>query len=330
MPVVARRLDGRGPTATRIGTVSCYEEVRDHQARDCVPFADALRVVDPTVGWTNRPGVIPFGDQMEHVNAQGLRGLQEFSSEKPLGVVRIAVFGDSFAFGMDVADGDGYAAVLARQVRGAEVLNFGVPGYGADQMLLRFRKEGPRFHPDVVVVGIDTLLLGRLGPFTSWYKPYFTLRGADLVLHGVPVPSLEQAAEAPPGLRLLDLLRMAKESLFHEGPDEPLGRAIFEELAREIRAAGAQPVFVLYPLPEEYETGSSASGVFDAVCAGPGVVCVDTTPAFANAARRGVPLTHVSHWNATGHRIVADALLAAPVIAHPGSAAPAPDYGPDL
>jgi hypothetical protein len=284
-------------------------------------FADAAKLVDPVLGWTNRPGEIPVAGTMAHISEQGLRSPRTFPLDKPPGVTRVAIFGDSFAFGSEVAGDDTYAAVLGRELDGAEVMNFGVPGYGPDQMLLRFRAEGLAFHPDVVVVGLNSLVLDRVGPFTTWYKPFFALQGDDLVLHGVPVPSLDQAADWQSGLRLFDLVRMVRESYSHERPDEATGRAILEQFVREIRAARAKPLLVLYPWPSEYERGSAASTVFHAVCAGTGVQCVDTSAAFASAARRGVALTSGAHWNASGHRIVADALLTA-LAAVPAASAP--------
>jgi hypothetical protein len=224
--------------------------------------------------------------------------------------MRVAVFGDSFAFGSEAADDDTYAAVLGRELPRAEVMNFGVPGYGPDQMLLRFREEGAAFHPDVVVLGLNSLLLGRCGAFTSWYKPYFTVRGDDLVLQGVPVPGVDEVA-ARERLQLFDLLHLVEDTFSRHVPDEATTRAIFEPFVSDIRAAGGTALLVLYPNPSEYETVSQAARVFGAVCASTGVQCVDTTAAFADAAHRGDALTNGAHWNAGGHRIVADALLTA-------------------
>jgi hypothetical protein len=310
MPSVARRFLRRGPTGELIATLACYEKIRDHHSQECVPFSDAKRLVHPTLGWTNRPGASGFGDGVEHVNSQGMRALREFTVEKPADVMRVEIFGDSFAFGSEVADDAVYAGLLERELPRAEVLNFGVPGYGPDQMLLRFREEGLAFHPDVVVMGLITLIIHRMGGLTSWYKPYFTLRGGDLTLHGVPVPSLDQAAAAHAyDSRLLDVLRMTSETVGRATPDMDLARAIFGRFVKETKAIGARPVVVLYPSFREYQSPSRALPVFQAVCAEPGVECIDTMPAFAKAASDGVGLTTGVHWTPAGHRIVADALL---------------------
>ena len=45
----------------------------------------------------------------------------------------------------------------------AEVINFGVHGYGHDQMLIFFKEEGVKYKPDVVILGFvyQDLLLSR-------------------------------------------------------------------------------------------------------------------------------------------------------------------------
>ncbi|MFG0317061.1 MAG: SGNH/GDSL hydrolase family protein [Planctomycetota bacterium JB042] len=108
----------------------------------------------PRLGWTNRPGYesdarVPF---RVTINAQGLRGPRDHPAEPPPNRVRVALFGDSCAFGEEVHDAQTVAAYLERRLRGAEVLNFGVHGYGLGQMVLRLEEEGFSFSPDHVVV----------------------------------------------------------------------------------------------------------------------------------------------------------------------------------
>jgi hypothetical protein len=177
-------------------------------------------------------------------------------------------------------------------------------------MLLRFREEGLAFHPDVVVIGLVNPIVHRLQGFTSWYKPYFKLRGGELALHGVPVPSLDQAAAAHAhGSRLLDLVHMASEAFGGRNPEMDLARAILGQFVKEVKGIGARPVMVFYPFLGSPLRVSPAIPLFRAVCAEPGVDCIDTTPAFKKAASDGVDVTSGAHWNAAGHRIVADALI---------------------
>ena len=112
----------------------------------------------------------------------------EWRRERARDACRVVLLGDSFTWGMgvsrDLRFGD-RAAALA----GWESLNFGVPGYGADQSLLVWREEAASFAPDVVVLTVyqndyaDDLHEVRYGR----RKPYFTLGDGDLRLQGVPV-----------------------------------------------------------------------------------------------------------------------------------------------
>src|SRR5262249_6230514 len=151
-------------------------ELADYEraARDPTGHTVSAAVVgqkwDRRWGWTNLSGASVLGT---HINAAGLRATDDTPVEHPMGKARIEIFGDSFAFGVDVADSDTYAAQLERRAPEFEVLNFGVPGYGLDQCLLRFRQQGVQYRPDVVVIGLMPLLFWRShSNFEMWYKPY--------------------------------------------------------------------------------------------------------------------------------------------------------------
>ncbi|MGH7436100.1 MAG: SGNH/GDSL hydrolase family protein, partial [Polyangiaceae bacterium] len=204
-------------------------------------FALSGKALDPELGWTNPPGATYVEGTTTHATSQHLRGTRLYPLEKPPGVTRIEVFGDSFAFGSEVDDDSCYAAQLEKRLPSTEVLDFGVPGYGLDQALLRFRKEGPAYHPDVVVIGyVSTLPARDSEPFTFFYKPYFVLRGGQLVLLGTPVPGFAEGMKAyAHSSRLVDVWRMLRYS---GRADEALERALLAEFVTEIRAAGARPV----------------------------------------------------------------------------------------
>jgi hypothetical protein len=92
------------------------------------------------------------------VNAMGLRG-PETPVEKPAGRRRVAVLGDSIAFGYWVAEKDAFPhqlEELLNEVKGAEpsfeALNFGVPGYNLDQEIEVLRAKALATAPDLVVI----------------------------------------------------------------------------------------------------------------------------------------------------------------------------------
>ncbi len=104
-------------------------------------------VLDAELGWRMKPY---FERDGVHHNSLGFRGKRE---NRPLaGVPRILAIGDSFTYGLGVADESTYSAVLER-IGGIEVLNAGVNGYGVDQALLMWEIEGRRFQPSIVILG---------------------------------------------------------------------------------------------------------------------------------------------------------------------------------
>jgi lysophospholipase L1-like esterase len=121
--------------------------------------ATVRRSDDPRLRFELRPGGAARGEVEYRVNALGLRG-PETTTEKPAGVRRVAVLGDSIAFGYWVADEQGFARQLeallnepAGHTGGRiEVLNFGVPGYNLEQEIDALRTKALVFAPDAVVV----------------------------------------------------------------------------------------------------------------------------------------------------------------------------------
>ena len=84
------------------------------------------------------------------VNAQGMRDAPR-ALAKPPGVRRIACVGDSIAFGMGTPQ-DPFNRQLERLLGdGAEVLNFGVPGYQIGQVAAALAGRAAAFAPDLVL-----------------------------------------------------------------------------------------------------------------------------------------------------------------------------------
>ncbi len=107
----------------------------------------------------NNPGVVTsprvFGYHLKyHINALGLRG-PETTLEKPAGVKRLLLVGDSVIYGAMVPEDQTLAAQLqAALPKDWEVLNGGVGGYDAWDYEGWLRMKGLAFHPDAVVVGL--------------------------------------------------------------------------------------------------------------------------------------------------------------------------------
>jgi hypothetical protein len=107
---------------------------------------------------------------------------------------RVEFVGDSFTYGLYVSDDESFAVRLgADHLRDHEIVNFGVNGYGADQMLLLYETIGRLYRPDIVVMGLYVGGFDRAQlRFTYYAKPWFDIgaRGA-LRLHDQPVMAPE-------------------------------------------------------------------------------------------------------------------------------------------
>lgn len=108
--------------------------------------------------WRLRPGARGFvGGEPVTINSRGMRD-REFAPEKPPGVVRVAVLGDSFTFGYLVRTDVTFPKVIEADLNrraGAprfEVMNFGVSGYDTIQEIATLREEALALDPDLVVV----------------------------------------------------------------------------------------------------------------------------------------------------------------------------------
>jgi lysophospholipase L1-like esterase len=120
--------------------------------------ATVRRSDNPRLRFELRPGSAIQAEVEYRVNALGLRG-PETTVEKRAGARRVAVLGDSIAYGYWVAERDGFPRQLEAMLNEPggtggriEVLNFGVPGYNLDQEIETLRARALAFSVDVVVV----------------------------------------------------------------------------------------------------------------------------------------------------------------------------------
>jgi hypothetical protein len=117
-------------------------------------------ISDPELGQRLAPGYDGwFAGVPVHINSLGFRDTREYSLDKPPGTVRILVLGDSVTFGHGALAETTYPYLLEQRLKqwrpqvNWQVWNLGVPGYNTRQELAYLERVGPRFRPDLVIVG---------------------------------------------------------------------------------------------------------------------------------------------------------------------------------
>jgi lysophospholipase L1-like esterase len=152
-------------------------------------------IYDPVYGWSPRPD---YQSTDIRINSQGMRADHDYTIDKDPARLRVLFVGDSFTWGEDVANEDTFAARLERVMPEAESLNLAVHGFGTDQQLIRLRREGLPYRPDVVILGFYEGNLNRnILSFRDYGKPRFDLQDSELLLINQPVPTREEYLARP-------------------------------------------------------------------------------------------------------------------------------------
>ncbi len=236
------------------------------------------------------------GQSLVAINAAGFRGaLPPLNSAGE--TLRIAVLGDSFTEGLQVEEQQTWIRILEAQLNRssscpllkggqAELLNFGVGGYGTGQALLTWRYQARAFQPALVILAIypgNDFTDNQPGPRED--RPGFELRADGALIQD---NSFREAAAfrfrtSPAGQlldglmnhsRLLQVLNEAKNrfsamrrqsqvmtppSLSVAPAPTPeasseawaMTEALVNQLAMEVRAAGARLLVISTTTPDQ-------------------------------------------------------------------------------
>lgn len=156
-------------------------------------YAGYLEERDPILGWPapSSIGTDPFDAAFSRITP---------AFPDPATKSCVALFGDSFTFGDEVAAEHAYGNVLS-QLLGCRVSNYGIGGYGTDQAFLRYRDRIGDDAP-IVVLGIFSENIVRnvnqlRGLYTGrgndlGFKPRFIEAGDGGVIE-VPMPTPTEA-----------------------------------------------------------------------------------------------------------------------------------------
>jgi lysophospholipase L1-like esterase len=297
---------------------------------------------DRVAGTRNIPGArgvarTPEYEMRMSINSHGLRD-REIPYAKPDGVRRILCLGDSYTFGYGVQAAQTYAKLVEDRLRADtepevrwEVINAGVGSTGTAHQLAYLTSEGIRYAPDIV-----TLCFCPANDFwENITSGLFTLAGDSLLQHEAPRTAgrkIQRLTKFIPFYnslvahsQLLNLLRYRISALHYRDlarndPDDEdvpavlqrrdhLTRRLLARMQEFCRTRGCDFVLVVIPPPADTDLPRRTREL-TAFAADRGIPCLDLGPIMAAAEARGAQLIfpHDGHWNAEGHRLVADAL----------------------
>jgi hypothetical protein len=284
-------------------------------------------VYDPQLGWAHRPNqqgrfTHPDFSVSVKINSRGLRDREH--DLRPSDKKRMMILGDSFGWGFGVEQEDRFSEVLERRQPDWEIINASVSGYSTDQEYLFVKDRGLAYRPDIVLLLVhDSDFAGNDSSVQYGYnKPYFCVSGDTLELRNSPVPtaSFRQTIErflmgntylwrriylagAIASNRVKAGMDRNRSGDLSEQPEKR-----YEVMAQLIRAINgvcrqAQSRFLVVSCPLDEKKQFR----IQTVCAAEGIPYLPLDDALAQS-RQAITFPHDDHWNATGHRLAADAL----------------------
>ncbi len=234
---------------------------------------------------------------------------------------RIAFLGDSFTFGVGVQAEETFAHRVPELLGRGRAANYGMSGFGIDQMWLTLRHYVSKDPPDIVVLSFivddlnrsmsayrlrDTLERKRSEGLVGWVeKPAFDL-GNDGRLHRLaredrPRGATRWLAERS---RILELLRRLENRVSRTlpvGHRWRLNREFFRAIAAECERLGARLLVVYIPARGETEIETP---VFSHEFAKLGIPFLDLQQALPTTVD-DLYFAHDRHFNAEGHLFAA-------------------------
>ena len=287
-------------------------------------FKPNIMILDEEIGWTNRPNAYRTYEVEGHVaavetNELGLRGtVYRGAPTNP----RILFLGDSFAAGMEVSNDELFSELLDRSHPDVDVVNGGIAGYGTLQHIMQARRLEPIVQPDhYVLMVFPNDLTDNIIPFSDGIgpRPYVSPEGDFRAIDWEPFDPLllpvpfarwcHRNSQVAYLIRNRFWFPMRKEQLGVYVADrgaavEAEGKwQLLEALVGEF-AEGREVTVLGLPRRETAQTVSEFSQRLRQVAERVGVRFVDLHPVL----RAEHFYERDIHWNAAGHRAVAEHL----------------------
>lgn len=228
------------------------------------PVLSSPSMYDEELGWVGIPDTFEpdmYGPgKYVRTNSRGFRDDRETSVDVPDGKIRVICSGDSFTYGQGVANDRTWCHLLSRQDQRLDTVNLAQPGYGIDQMYLRYLRDGAGVQHSVHIFAFVDGDLNRMSRVEQHGhgKPTLRLVNGELVTENVPVPrlkwSVSRALERA-DFRIFDLARrvlarVTRANQRRGSTVEAVGnhaRQVFSELRAKGKENGALTIFVYLP-----------------------------------------------------------------------------------
>ena len=258
-------------------------------------------------------------------NSLGFRE-KEYPAEKPPGVRRIVVLGDSFTLGVGVEFADIFTKRLERQLNQSggryEVINFAVSGYNTVLELATFREVAAAFRPDLVIVAyvlndveqqeaFESAPTSRPSDLGSLLTRVHLFMKDESLLYGYLSPRIGTVlgffgARYAVG-KTHEIIRSYDES----SPGWIDSRQALLGIAGEARRIGASVLIVVFPMMIDFATYplAPAHATVTQFCRSHDLPVLDLLPRFAGQDASRLTVFLDGHPNAEAHRAFADAIF---------------------
>jgi len=281
-------------------------------------------IADDLLGWKLVPHAKHLYRKEEQtyliaINSKGLRDAER-SYEKPAGVFRIVVVGDSFVFGSGgVKASDRFTDILEKSTKKVEVINMGVPAFGSDQEYLYLKTEGLKYHPDLIILcafeNDFRESFSTVSPSNGRAKGYVSTSRGQLLFHPPSFSLFYRLAQRSYLFGFTDLALKKVSRAYGRPPDvlAPQERIeTFRQLFIQARSMclehGAQLVLVYFPFRGQKDK-NVIQQIFDELAATKGIRTLDLMNRMRSAdAERSAYFKRDIHFNEYGHQVVAAAL----------------------
>jgi hypothetical protein len=273
---------------------------------------------DPLTGWKMKPNRAfvwntEHQDQTYRANSLGFRSEHEFDPADSR--YRIALVGDSYTWGSGAANENTFAALLEKDSPNVVAWNFGMPGFGVDQVWLSARYYALPMRPDLLVVGLVNADFERsqIPHREGFDKPTFKLDDGRLVqrtTEKTPTPFMQYLDQYSHLWAVWERSKRWMGTQYGFTEYWTLNQALMDALREDCRSAGVPVLFVYIPISSfkpfpavrDYMRRTDAN-------------YIDLTQR-QPPAPMSIYLPHDGHLSAEGHRYVAN-LIEAWIKSHP-------------